>query len=98
MLTWVLRKFILTCFSATVIDHLQQTLVDCPTVYIYFDHHEGTTQTTTNVLSCILKQLLVLRGERDWPEQVLQELLVASCDPRNFLDIQQITELIVLCL
>ena len=83
-------------FSTTIIDHLEQR-DDCATAYIYFDYQDRLTQSATNVLLSLLKQLLHCLGPRDWPKPLFQQLSTKVSSVSNTLDGRQVTKLIFHC-
>jgi hypothetical protein len=70
---------------------------DCATAYIYFDYQDRLTQSTTNVLLSLLKQLLRCLGPSQWPPRLFQKLSKKVSDVSNTLDSSEVTKYIIHC-
>lgn len=66
------------------------------TAYIYFDYQDRLTQSATNVLFSLLKQLLQCLGKHDWPQTLFHKLPTQPTNV-NALDERDVTKLIIQC-
>jgi hypothetical protein len=85
----------LTC-STAIIDHLEQRH-DCATAYVYFDYQERLTQSATNVVLSLLKQLLHCLAPKRWPKPLFEMVSKNASDIRNSLDGRQVLTFIFHC-